>query len=100
MGNLPSPSGRGLGEGLNICRDLCTRTLRKLIISSTVEQAAGFRFVYAAPLFKEECDALALATIAYLPDPPLFHWPCSSSAFASGDHPIDAGQIERAKIFK
>ena len=81
-------------------RRLSIRAFRELIVSLTVEKAAGFRFLYAAPLFEEECDALTLTMIAQLPDPLLLHWSRAPSAFATCNDPMDTGQIQCAEIFK
>ena len=53
-----------------------------------------------APLLEKERDTLG-ATFAFdAGHPGLAHPPSARAALAAGDHPMDAGEIDRAKIFQ
>lgn len=50
------------------------------------------------PLFEEERHALIFALVEDIQHPILAHWPCLVAAFAADNHPVDAGQVEFAKV--
>ena len=77
-----------------------TAAVRYFIICSIVEQPASFGLVNATPLFEKERHSAGGALIANCPDPVAFNRAESWSAFTAGDHPVDAGQVERSEIFE
>jgi hypothetical protein len=72
----------------------------KLVVCASFENSAGERFSYSTPLFEEKRNLRILALISNGSDPFCLHWPGAWTAFASNNHPIDAGQIESSEILQ
>ena len=53
-----------------------------------------------APLLEEEGDTMTLGKLAQIEHPLLVHWTGSGTALASNDHPLDASEVEIAKVFE
>lgn len=67
---------------------------RHFVPGAAVEKAAGFLFVFAAPLLEEECDARSEALIADVGDPLRVHRASLRAGLATDDHPVDVSKIE------
>ena len=72
----------------------------KLVICASFESSAGERLSYPTPLFEEKRNLRLLALISNGSDPFCLHWPCARAAFASYDHPINAGKIQSFEILQ
>ncbi len=70
------------------------------VVRLAIKLSAVFSFLYAAPLFEEEEAALCIALLLNCAYPGWVHGSCAWSAFASDDHPVNAGQVKLAKVFK
>jgi len=71
---------------------------RKFIVGAAVESASGLVLACAAPLLEEEGYPLRAALTTDVDDPISKHGPRVRAALAADDHPVDAMQVEWAKI--
>src|SRR5262245_2734734 len=73
-----------------------TRSLGKSGIglpNAAIEHPPRALLAWAAPLLEEECDALALAGVAQLFDPPCLHGPRAWTGLTADDDPMDVRKI-------
>jgi hypothetical protein len=71
----------------------CGQQFGQIVIRAATKAPALFGFVQAAPLLEEERNARFLTLPQNRQDPLLLHRPCTGSALAADDHPIDATQV-------